>query len=122
MINRSFLGFGSLVLVGMAGAAFGLGLSEVEMKSGLNQQLDANIRLLSATPAELESLTVAVTQPESARHTELRHEVINDASGSYIRITSATAIREPVMSFAVEVAWSGGHLTRNYSLLVDPAK
>ena len=42
-----------------------LGLGEIELKSALNQPLNAEVELLSATPEELQELKVEVASPEA---------------------------------------------------------
>jgi pilus assembly protein FimV len=102
-----------------------LALADLELKSSLNQQLDVRIRLLTSAPDELDSLTVHVKALSHAgtghlASPQLLYELIREESGNYLRITTRDAVREPVISFLVEMNWSGGHFLREYSLLIDP--
>ena len=102
-----------------------LALVDLELKSSLNQQLDVRIRLLTSAADELDSLTINVKALSytGAGHLALPHlqyELIREETGNYLRITTRDAVREPVISFLVEMNWSGGHFLREYSLLIDP--
>ena len=102
-----------------------LALVDLDLKSSLNQQLDVRIRLLTSTADELDGVTVNVKALSQAGAGYLaiphfQHELIRDDTGNYLRITTRDAVREPVISFLVEMNWAGGHLLREYSLLIDP--
>ena len=57
---------------------------------------------------------------DSAVDVRIFSDVIYQETGNYLRITTRDAVREPVISFLVEMNWSGGHFLREYSLLIDP--
>ena len=110
-------------------SVFALGVGDIELHSALNQPLNAEIRLLSATPAELQGLTVALA-PEAAYISagvdrlgllnQLRFKVIQKSDGSHvIRVTTSQPIREPFLDFLVEVNWSSGRFVREYTVLLD---
>ena len=107
-----------------ATAVSGLALTDAEVKSFLNQPLEARIGLISAAGEELDGISVTVSSVEdkagSQRFQELKHEIIRDGQVNYIRVSSRDVIREPVLSFRIEVNWPKGHLVREYSLLIDP--
>ena len=117
-----------LVLLQSSGA-YALGVGDIELHSALNQPLNAEIRLLSATPAELQGLTVALA-PEAAFAgagverlgllTQLKFNVVQKSDGSQvIKVTSSQPIREPFLDFLVEVNWSSGRFVREYTVLLD---
>ena len=101
-----------------------LALSDVELQSHLNQHLSARIRLLDVPAGDLEDLNISVREivdtVTAGRHTILSHEVVAEGSNYYLMITSKDVIREPILSFVVELNWSAGHLLRNYALIIDP--
>lgn len=111
-----------LVLLSLSATSQGLALSEIELKSYLNQLLDARIRLTSATQADLDSLTVSVTDTpaEGQTYVSLQYEITQDDQGSYIHITSRDVVREPVLKLRIDLNWAGGRLARDYSLIIDP--
>jgi len=92
-----------------------LSISEVELKSGLNQILDARVLLLSVDKDELGSLQVKIID-----NPNLQEELKENENGHYISITSREVIKEPVLNFSLDVSWSKGHMIRDYSLLIDP--
>ena len=101
-----------------------LALSDVELQSHLNQRLSARIELSEVPEGELNALNIEVREIENevavGRHTVLQHEVVADGSNYYLVITSRDVIREPILSFVVELNWSSGHLLRKYALIIDP--
>lgn len=108
---------------GLSPAASALALSEIELHSHLNQPLDARVNLSGVDKADLASLNVLIHADGAGQYQEmvpLKHEVKEDGSGHYISITSSRAIREPILTFTLEVDWSGGRYSREYSLLIDP--
>lgn len=101
-----------------------LALADVELQSHLNQRLSARIQLLELPEGGLEELQVSVSDSRdlevAGRRTVLNHEVVADGSNYYLVVRSREAIREPVLSFRVELNWSAGRLLRNYALIIDP--
>ena len=111
-----------MVLPMLSVPVYSLAVSDVEVLSSLNQPLDARIRLLSVSQAELDSLSLSVHgDPASGQSVVALHpEVAEDENGHFIHITTRDAVREPILSITVEATWSSGRLTREYSLIIDP--
>jgi pilus assembly protein FimV len=111
-----------LCLLASHGAS-GLALSEIELSSRLNQPLNARIRLVAISQAELDSLSVSVHGAAAGGEpTEALQQAIDqDENGHFIVITSREPVREPVMTLMLELSWSAGHLTRQYALIIDPS-
>jgi pilus assembly protein FimV len=109
---------------------FGLGLGDIHLRSGLNQQLDAEIELLSAEPSEADKITVSLASYETfaklgvdrpAILMLMNFEVHKRANGTpYIKVRSKELINEPFLDFLVEVTWPSGKVLREYTLLLDP--
>jgi len=108
---------------------FTIGLGEIEVNSALNQKLKADIELLSATPEDTENIIVKLAsrkeflragldRPYLLNDLRFKSEVINGKP--YIMVSSGSPIREPFLSFLVEVDWPNGHLLREYTVLLDP--
>jgi pilus assembly protein FimV len=102
--------------------AHALALSDLQLGSALNQPLDARVNVLSASAAELNSLKIAASTIPGLAHVRipLKCELRHDQGGNYIRITSDEAVREPILKVLLQVDWSGGRMSRDYSLLLDP--
>jgi pilus assembly protein FimV len=94
------------------------------LQSHLNQRLSARIRLLEVEAGDLDSLNVDVSEIvdtiAGGSHTSLSYELVTEGSTYYLMIASRDAVREPILSFVVELNWSSGHLMRNYALIIDP--
>jgi pilus assembly protein FimV len=113
-----------------AGPAAALGLGQIQVKSQPGQPLVAEIPIISSDPAELQGLQVRLASPETFRRvgleppqglvSSLRFEPAIDAAGRpVIRVSSATAVEQPLLTFLVEVDWGQGRLVREYSALLD---
>jgi pilus assembly protein FimV len=111
-------------------AAWALGLGGITVKSGLNEPLVAEIVINEATPGEAEGVLAKLASAEdfarvgldlSGVAVPLSFDVVKDASGrALIQVSSESPVREPFLSFLVEVSWSNGRLLREYSVLLDP--
>lgn len=101
-----------------------MALTDVELQSHLNQRLSARIQLLDLPDGGVDELDVRVTDNRdlnvAGMHIVLNYEVVADGSDYYLVVSSREAIREPIMSFLVELNWSAGRLLRNYALIIDP--
>ncbi|MBI3774360.1 MAG: FimV family protein [Gammaproteobacteria bacterium] len=109
---------------------FALGLGNIEMRSALNQALDARIELLRARSGELKDLSITLASADTFKRagmdrpaflTQLRFEVVTNPSGApYIQVKSSQPITEPFLNFLIEVNWPNGRLLREFTVLVDP--
>ena len=114
----------ALVLVIPIQHVWALSLSDIELKSSLNQVLDARVLLLEVNREELGSLQMNIHEnteiAANQGYIKLTPELKENKNGYYINITSQDVIKEPVLDFSLELNWSKGHLIREYSLLIDP--
>ncbi len=110
-------------------SGYTLGLGEIEVNSSLNQQLNADIELLSASPEDAETIIIklasrkeflraGIDRPYLLNDLRFKSEIINGVP--YIKVSSASPIREPFLNFLVEIDWPNGHLLREYTVLLDP--
>lgn len=106
----------------MTGNSYALGVADIELNSSLNQMLDAKIALNAATDEELGSLTVSINPvyADGIGSQQLKHELVQTDAGSFLKITSIDAIKEPVLNFQLNLNWNNGQLVRDYTLLLDP--
>jgi len=112
------------------GNVVALGLGDIELKSALNQPLNAEVELLSATDAEMQELKVVMGSPRAFEKAGVDRPLFlskikfnvsrNDAGKPVVLITSRDVIREPFLDFLMEISWSKGRLLREYTVLVDP--
>ncbi|HSD75276.1 MAG TPA: FimV/HubP family polar landmark protein, partial [Steroidobacteraceae bacterium] len=129
-MTRRLQRFLALVLLVCPSTLFALGLGDIQLHSGLNEPLDADIELVSAAPDELSSLKAVLAnretfarygleRPASLQNLEFRVTRSGDGR-NVLKVRSREPITEPFVSFLVEVNWSRGRLLREYTLLMDP--
>ena len=110
--------------------AFALGLGPIQVRSGLNQPLVAEIPVIQGTPGEAEGLIVQLASADDFDRVGLNRASIgvpiefslakNARGEPVIRITSSDIVREPFLGFLVEANWPKGRLLREYTVLLDP--
>ncbi len=111
------------------GQGFALGLGDIEVSSSLNQDLSADIKLLSAAPEDAQSLIVklasrkefsraGIDRPYSLNELKFKTVIIDNVP--HIKITTKQPVRAPYLNFLLEVDWPKGHLLREYTILLDP--
>jgi len=117
----------SLVLA--SGGARALGLGDIEMRSALNQPMNAEIRLTSVQPGEADGMIVKLASQEAFQRagiertsslTDLRFSVDQSSGTPVIRISSDRPVVEPFLNFLLEVDWPSGRMVREYTVLLDP--
>ena len=108
-----------------------MGLGPLQVKSGLNQPLVAEIPIISATASELEQLDVRLASPEAFARVgldrpgeltaNLQFSVGKNSRGqSVIQVTTSDRFSEPLLNFLIEADWGKGTVTREYTALIDP--
>jgi pilus assembly protein FimV len=120
------------VALGLASPALSaMGLGPLQVKSGLNRPLVAEIPIISATPAELEALDVRLASPEAFARiglerpgeltANLQFSVGENSRGQpVILVTTPGRFSEPLLNFLIEADWGKGAVTREYTALIDP--
>jgi len=118
----------ALALIG--GNAFALGLGQIQVRSKLNQPLEAEIQVLAENAADAAGLEVKLATAEDFQRVGLDRGRVaipidfsvstNSRGQSVIKVTSKDAVREPLLDFLVEVNWAKGKLLREYTVLLDP--
>ena len=111
-------------------SAVALGVGQIQVRSALNQTLEADIPLLLANPAEAAGINVKLASaPVFAQRgierpaflTELAFAVQTGPDGrGYIRVTSKRPVREPLLDFLVQIEWPKGQMVREFAALLDP--
>jgi pilus assembly protein FimV len=120
----------SVALALAANQAFALGLGPIQIKSGLNQPLVAEIPIISDSAADADDLRADLASAEDFQRVGLNRSrvtvpiefaVTKNANGQHvIRLTTKDAVREPFLDFLVAASWSKGKLLREYTILLDP--
>ncbi len=120
----------ALVLWMASTGVYALGLGEIQLKSALNQNFNAEIELLSVDMGTLDDVRVSLASEEAFSRagverpfflTKLRFKPERKADGdAIIRVSSNDPVREPFLNFLIEVNWPKGRLVREYTVLLDP--
>ncbi len=106
-----------------------LGLGELELNSALNQELNAEIKVLSAASEDAEQIIIKLASREAFSRAgldrpyllqQLKFKIVDKNGVPYVKVYTKTPIREPFLSFLLEIDWPKGHLLREYTLLLDP--
>lgn len=115
----------------LASSAHALSLGDVEVESKLNEPLVAQIEVLSATAAEIGSLRVGLAGEQDWQRAgltpqgsaaKIRFGFVATGRGNLaITLRTEQAVREPLLVFLLDAAWSSGHLLREYTVFLDPA-
>lgn len=111
-----------LLFAGFQPSVQALGLGNIELKSYINQKLHIRIPLVFSEESELDDLKLNIILPDAGAQVwhRLEVEMVNDAEESpYLKISSKDTVHEPILSFTLKMTWSGGHIQRNYALLID---
>ena len=129
IVQRTALGLAISMVMAYPIAAQALGLGELHSSSQLNQQLNAQIDLLSTNPAEARQLQVKLASPDVFSRVGIdRPAFLNSLTFTptvqngkpVIRVTSSAPITEPFLNFLLEVSWPQGQLLKEYTVLLDP--
>ncbi|MBL8299102.1 MAG: hypothetical protein JNN30_12255 [Rhodanobacteraceae bacterium] len=109
--------------------ALALGLGMIQVKSGLNEPLVAEIPVTGG-PDETASVSVALAAAADFERVGLSRSRIlvpleftlaTGAKGNaVIKVTTQEPVRDPFLDFLIEVNWSKGKLLREYTVLLDP--
>jgi pilus assembly protein FimV len=107
-----------------------LGLGKLDIKSALNQPLDAEIDFTSLSDSELKGLNVslaprtefdAVGAERIPLLSQIKFTVLQHPDGRhYLQLKTDAPIDEPFLHFVLQVEWAGGRLVREYTALIDP--
>jgi pilus assembly protein FimV len=121
------LGF-ALALSPSAGQALGLG--GIKVHSALNEPLNAEIDITSASEKELKALVITLpsrAEFEAAGVERLAYQsliqfvVAKRADGRpYLHLRTDSPIDEPFLHLLLQAEWQGGKLVREYTALIDP--
>lgn len=120
----------TLLLALASSSAMALGLGDIRVLSKPGQPLLAEIPVISADPAELQNLRVALASPVTFARvglerpaglvSELQFELTRNAQGrAVVRVSTTAPVTTPSLNFLVEADWGQGRLVREYSALID---
>jgi pilus assembly protein FimV len=119
------------IALALSGAdVWALGLGAIQIKSGLNQPLDAEIPVIAESPAEMVGLHVGMASAEDFQRVGLNRARVNvpidfvvatnSRGQTVIKVSTKDIVRDPFVDFLLEVNWAKGKLLREYTVLLDP--
>lgn len=123
---------GLFLYVSFSSSAWALSLGEIEVKSALNQPLNAEVMLRNLKSGDLEALRITLASDEAFERSGLqRSAIINNirfkilkasavGDTARVRLTTRQLVKEPFLSFLVEANWPEGKLLREYTVFLDP--
>ncbi|MBZ0104223.1 MAG: hypothetical protein K8H84_01205 [Sulfuricella denitrificans] len=102
-------------------------LGELTVNSPLGQPLRASIPLKASPEEELDSRCFSLVRPEGPSDyasylTQARLELLEKNGQFQINIHSVQAVNEPYVRLRVQENCGQGHLSRDYTLLLDPVE
>jgi len=110
--------------------AFALGLGAIQVRSGLNQPLNAEIPVIVSSPTEADGLIVQIASADDFDRVGLSRSSVsvpiqvglskNARGETIIRLTSEDPVRDPFLGLLLEANWPKGRLLREYTVLLDP--
>ena len=124
-----FASVAASLLAVVPGLSCALGLGSIQLKSGLNAPLNAEIELI-ASPEELGTLKAQIASRDMFSRYGLDYptflsgiqvKIIRAADGrDVITLTSTAPMVEPFVTILVEASWARGRNLREYTVLFDP--
>ncbi|MEJ2479516.1 MAG: FimV/HubP family polar landmark protein [Acidihalobacter sp.] len=129
-MRRLALGLSLMGCLLAPATSLALGLGSIEVRTTLNQPLQANIKLVGTSPGEVQGMTVRLASPQLFKQVgiprpdylgKLQFKVQSGSGGEpYIQVTTRNAVKQPFLDFLLEVNWPGGRLLREYTVLLNP--
>jgi len=128
VLRKRPLAIGVAVLL-FSSWAVAVGLGEIQLRSALNEPLEAKIHLYNLGDlTENEILAGLASAREFSRAGLEREAILSELSFNIdlsnpatplLRVNSKRPIREPYLNFLVDMRWPAGRLLREYTLLLD---
>ena len=120
---------GAVVALMLSTSVYSVGMGGINVTSALGQPLKAEIDLVAISRSEKDSLVARLASPDAYKSAGLEYpygnifkfKIENRADGQpYISASSAQPVNDPFVSLLVELTWSAGKLSREYTFLLDP--
>src|SRR5690554_4563322 len=115
MVRKLVLAVAAASALMSSGMAQALGVGDINLRSALNQPLDAEIELLQIRDLSSTEIRSVLASPDDFGRagvdrsfflTDLTFTPVVQPNGkAYIRVTSTRPVREPYLNFLMEVRW-----------------
>ncbi len=130
MVRKLVLAVAAASALMSSSVVLALGVGDINLRSSLNQPLDAEIELLQVRDLSSQEIISALATPDEFGRAGIERifflndltftPVIRPDGKSVIRVTSSRPVREPFLNFLMEVRWPSGRVLREFTLLLDP--
>lgn len=129
-VLRKLLQFVYIIGLLLPNLALAIGLGVMTTHSHLNQNLNAQIPIIGLGDVPLDGLQAQLATPDLFEHvkmpydgelSKLRFEILRAQNGTpYVHVYSRQTITKPDLNFLLQLTWPGGHMMRQYTVLLDP--
>lgn len=130
MVRKLVLAVAAASALMSSNMALALGVGNINLRSALNQPLDAEIELLQVRDLTTNEILPTLASPDEFGRAGIERayfltdltftpEVRSDGR-AVIRVTSSRPVKEPFLNFLMEVRWPSGRVLREFTLLLDP--
>ena len=116
-------------LLSICAVSHAAGLGKLNVTSALGEPLKAEVELV-AEKNEIGSLAARLASPDAFERAGLAYSnlmtsvkvSIEKRSGGepYVRLTSSQPVTEPFVDLLIELTWSSGRISREFTALLDP--
>ncbi|WP_022964210.1 FimV/HubP family polar landmark protein [Halopseudomonas pelagia] len=130
MVRKLVLAIAAASALMSSNVAQALGVGEINLRSALNQPLDAEIELLQVRDLSSQEILPALASPDEFGRAGIARDffltdlvftpVVRPDGRAVIRVTSSRPVKEPFLNFLMEVRWPSGRVLREFTLLLDP--
>ncbi|SFM67291.1 FimV/HubP family polar landmark protein [Halopseudomonas yangmingensis] len=130
MVRKLVLAVAAASALMSSGMVNALGVGDIKLRSTLNQPLDAEIELLQLRDLTSTEILPRLASPDDFGRAGIDRSffltdltftpVVRPDGKGVIRVTSNRPVREPFLSFLMEVRWPSGRVLREFTLLLDP--
>ena len=130
MVRKLVLAVAAASALMSSNMVLALGVGEINLRSALNQPLDAEIELLQVRDLSSSEIRSVLASPDdfgkagidrSFFLTDLTFTpVIRQDGKAVIRVSSTRPVTEPYLNFLMDVRWPSGRVLREFTLLLDP--
>lgn len=130
MVRKLVLAVAAASALMSSGMVQALGVGDINLRSALNQPLDAEIELLQVRDLSSQEIRPALASPDEFGRAGIERDffltdlvftpMVRPDGRAMIRVTSSRPVKEPFLNFLMEVRWPSGRVLREFTLLLDP--
>ena len=130
MVRKLVLAVAAASALMSSNMVLALGVGDINLRSALNQPLDAEIELLQIRDLTSNEILPTLASPDEFGRAGIDRAFfltdltftpeIKPDGRAVIRVTSSRPVKEPFLNFLMEVRWPSGRVLREFTLLLDP--